>query len=96
MVQRDGMPHKVLAHNLLSNPARDLWIQVPRGQHGDLMVMGNIDGRDYHLAVRLRFGREFLCLHTDEKTGVLMDELMALGFRGFHKFRYFRWAKNPL
>lgn len=89
-IARNDMPHKVLATAMLGCPERVQWVEVEKGGPGDLMVMGNVDGRDYHLAVRLKFGREHFCIHTDEKTGVTIDNIQTLGFRGYHRFRYFR------
>lgn len=87
----DINPHG-LARRLMDPDTREEWIEVNEGRakHGDIVVMGNVDGRDYHMGVRLRIGQQVLCIHTDEKTGCVVEDIATLPIKGYHKIRYFR------
>lgn len=90
----DVGPHG-LARRLLAPEVREEWVEVKNGRHGDIMIMGNIDGRDYHMGVRLRIGQQHVVIHTeyhtDSGTGaVVVEDVSTLSFRGYHKIRYFR------
>jgi cell wall-associated NlpC family hydrolase len=89
-IQRMDINHYGLARRLLEPEVVEDWIEVPNGKNGDVMVMGNVDGRDYHLGLRLRFGNNHMVLHTEEKIGVVLDDIQTLSVRGYHKIRYRR------
>lgn len=99
-MKRDEETHtpKELAKRLMDPTIRSEWIEITRNGHsshdlgksGDIMVMGNIDGRSYHLGVRLQFGAQHVVVHADERNGIVVDDVITLPFKGYNKIRYFR------
>jgi hypothetical protein len=89
-IQRVELNHHGLARRLMQPEVAEDWIEVPIGRAGDVILMGNVDGRDYHLGLRLKFGNQHMVIHTEEKVGVTLDDIITLPVRGYHKIRYLR------
>lgn len=96
-IERTDISYTALAKTMLKHEDRRHWIQVDTPEHGDLILMGNVDGRDFHLGTYIMVGCTALCIHTDGPNdgtvggpGVMVDDVVALGIRGFHSFRYLR------
>jgi cell wall-associated NlpC family hydrolase len=81
---------RAVARAILGHPERARWERVPQPFDGALVLMGNIQGRDFHLGVAVADGRQMLVLHTDDGPGVIADDLMSLPARGFHNITFFR------
>jgi cell wall-associated NlpC family hydrolase len=89
-IARQTAEPRSVARALLSHPDRARWEKVDKPFDGALVLMGNVDGRDFHLGVAVADGRQMLVLHTDEGPGVMADDLLTLPARGFHNITFFR------
>jgi cell wall-associated NlpC family hydrolase len=69
---------------------RQRWDEVKEPHDGDVALMGNVDGRNFHVGVAVLLGRVFSVLHADEKAGVIVDDVVSLPVKGFHRINYFR------
>lgn len=91
-IARETAEPRAAARAILAHPERAAWERVSSARDGDLVLMGNIDGRDFHLGVFVADGARRLVLHTDAPTGVVADDWPTLLAKGFHNVRYFRRA----
>jgi cell wall-associated NlpC family hydrolase len=89
-IARPTAEPRAVARAILAHPERAAWEKVAEPFDGALVLMGNVDGRDFHLGVAVADGRQMLVLHTDEGPGVMADDLLTLPARGFHKITFFR------
>jgi len=89
-IAREAAEPRATARAILGHPERVMWERVAPPQDGDLVLMGNVDGRDFHLGVFVADGARRLVLHTDAPTGVVADDWPTLLAKGFHNVRYFR------
>jgi cell wall-associated NlpC family hydrolase len=89
-ITRASAEPRAVARAILGHPERSRWERVSQPFDGALVLMGNIQGRDFHLGVAVADGRQMLVLHTDEGPGVMADDLLTLPARGFHNITFFR------
>ena len=80
------------AEAMLSHPEREKWQQVETidAQDGDIVLMGNVSGRDFHLGTYVVVNSLGLVLHTNPANGVVADDLPSLRSIGFNYLRIFR------
>lgn len=83
---------RAVARNLLRHPDRERWAQLPEGAEGDgdLVVMGNVDGRNYHIGLALFLGRQFVIVHAEYPSGVTYDDRFSLEAKGYNQIHFFR------
>lgn len=83
---------RVVARNLLNNPERGHWSQLKDGAEGDgdFVLMGNIDGRNYHIGMAVFLGRQFVVVHAEHPSGVIYDDVPSLQVKGYNKINFFR------
>jgi NlpC/P60 family len=81
-----------LARHLIriSQGGPQAWQATGKPTDGDIVVMGNIDGRDYHMGVYVRLCRSYAVIHTEEGSGVIIDDVPSLPLKGFHRITYYR------
>ena len=80
------------AEAMLSHAERQNWREIAEheAQDGDLVLMGNVAKRDFHLGTYVVPGTAGVVLHIDEKNGVVADDLPSLRSIGFRYLRIFR------
>lgn len=72
-------------------PVRGHWRKVTGlARHWDVVVMGNIDGREFHLGRCLMQRGQFGVLHVEPRLGVVFDDLPTLRLKGFNRVDHFR------
>lgn len=82
-----------VAHGLLNNPARKLWRRIDdpnAAAEGDIALMGNVDGRNYHIGTAVFLGRNFVVLHAEHPAGVTWDDVPSLRVKGYNRITFFR------
>jgi cell wall-associated NlpC family hydrolase len=80
------------AEAMMLHPERLNWREVPdaEARDGDLVLMGNVAKRDFHLGVFVVPVTAGVVLHVDQGRGVVADDLPALRAIGFAYARLFR------
>lgn len=80
------------AEAMLSHPERENWMEIPahEAQDLDLILMGNVLGRDFHLGLFMQAGSNVGVLHVDQTRGVVFDDMPSLKASGFNYLRAFR------
>lgn len=80
------------AEAMLAHEERRNWREVPEhaARDGDLVLMGNVARRDFHLGTFVVPGTAGVVLHVDRAAGVVADDLPALRSIGFNYLRLFR------
>lgn len=82
------------AEAMLNHVERQNWIEVEEhnAKDGDLVLMGNVLRRDFHLGTFIIATTQGVVLHINEFSGVVADDLPSLRSIGFHYLRIFRRA----
>lgn len=77
---------------LLKHPERLLWGEVLESQarEFDLVLMGNVAGRDFHLGTVIVPSTAKQVLHISQYAGVVVDDIPTLKATGFNYLRFFR------
>ncbi|QIJ76188.1 peptidoglycan endopeptidase [Methylobacterium sp. NI91] len=85
------------AEAMLNHAERQNWREIPEheARDGDLVLMGNVAGRDFHLGTYVVPSTAGVVLHINERAGVVADDLPALRAIGFHYLRMFRRSVVP-
>ncbi|WP_018261880.1 NlpC/P60 family protein [Methylobacterium sp. WSM2598] len=85
------------AEAMLAHPERARWTEVSDAQarDGDLVLMGNVIRRDFHLGTFVVPVTAGVILHVDQGRGVVADDLPALRSIGFVYTRLFRRTAEP-
>jgi len=80
------------AEAMLSHPERQAWDEIPEGEARelDLVLMGNVAKRDFHLGTFIKPGTVGAVMHIDKVAGVVVDDIPALKASGYNFLRYFR------
>jgi cell wall-associated NlpC family hydrolase len=80
------------AEAMLSHPERQAWGEVEEAEARelDLVLMGNVAKRDFHLGTFICPGTTGAVLHIDRITGVIVDDIPALRAIGFNYLRFYR------
>ncbi|MCB5173639.1 NlpC/P60 family protein [Microvirga lenta] len=80
------------AEAMLSHPERQAWEEVPESeaQDLDLVLMGNVAKRDFHLGTFVRMTTTGAVIHIDKAAGVVVDDIPALRAIGYNHLRVFR------
>jgi cell wall-associated NlpC family hydrolase len=77
---------------MLSHPERQAWEEIPEAEARelDLVLMGNVAKRDFHLGTYIFPATTPAVIHIDRRSGVVVDDLPALRASGFNYLRIFR------
>lgn len=80
------------AEAMLTHEERRNWREIPEheARDGDLVLMGNVAKRDFHLGTFVIPGTAGVVLHVDQHAGVVADDIPALRSVGFNYLRIFR------
>lgn len=80
------------AEAMLAHPERSRWTEVSPtdARDGDLVLMGNVARRDFHLGTFVVPVTAGVVLHTDPRTGVVADDVPSLRGVGWNYLRLFR------
>ncbi|KAB7783490.1 NlpC/P60 family protein [Methylorubrum populi] len=80
------------AEAMLNHAERQNWREIPEheARDGDLVLMGNVARRDFHLGTYVVPGTAGVVLHIDKANGVVADDLPSLRAIGFHYLKVFR------
>lgn len=80
------------AEAMLSHPERHSWEEVPEpdARDLDLVLMGNVAKRDFHLGTYVVPVTTGMVIHTDQAVGVCVHDVPALKAIGFNYLRFFR------
>jgi cell wall-associated NlpC family hydrolase len=80
------------AEAMLSHTERDAWEEVPESEARelDLVLMGNVAKRDFHLGTYIVPATTGAVIHIDKAAGVVVDDLPALRASGFNYCRFWR------
>lgn len=83
---------RATARAILKSDERLSWHLLPVGAEGDgdLALMGNVDGRNYHIGVAMFIGSQFAVVHTEYPSGVTFDDIPSLRIKGYNTINYFR------
>lgn len=84
------------AEVMLGHAERKNWreIQEYEASDGDLVLMGNVAKRDFHLGTFVVPEIAGIVLHVDHGAGVVADDLPSLRSVGFNYLRLFKRAGN--
>ncbi len=84
------------AEAMLSHPERQAWEEIPEAEARelDLVLMGNVQKRDFHLGTYIVPVTTGAVIHIDKSAGVVVDDIPALKASGYNFLRYFR-RKDP-
>lgn len=68
------------AETMLNHAERQNWREIPEheARDGDLVLMGNVAGRDFHLGTYVVAGTAGVVLHIRETVGVVANDLPSL------------------
>lgn len=79
------------AEAMLNHAERQNWREIAEheAQDGDLVLMGNVGGRDFHLGTFVVAGTAGVVLHIREAVGAIADDLPSLRATGFNYLRCF-------
>ena len=80
------------AEAMLSHPERQAWEEVSESeaQDLDLVLMGNVAKRDFHLGTFVRMTTTGAVIHIDKAAGVVVDDIPTLRAIGFNHLRFWR------
>lgn len=80
------------AEAMLGHPERKNWREIPEHEagDGDLVLMGNVIRRDFHLGTFVVPETAGMVLHVDRLAGVIADDLPSLRSIGFNYVRCFQ------
>ncbi|WP_132254745.1 NlpC/P60 family protein [Methylobacterium segetis] len=80
------------AEAMLAHEERRNWRETPEheARDGDLVLMGNVAKRDFHLGTFVVPGTAGVVLHVDQHAGVVADDIPALRSVGFNYLKFFR------
>lgn len=80
------------AEAMLNHPERGNWHEIPEheARDGDLVLMGNVAKRDFHLGTFIVPATSGVVLHINEQSGVVVDDVPSLQAIGFNYLRIFR------
>jgi len=80
------------AEAMLSHPERQAWDEVTEAEARelDLVLMGNVAKRDFHLGTYIIPATAPAVIHIDKVAGVVVDDIPALRASGFNFLRFFR------
>jgi hypothetical protein len=83
---------RAMAEALLVHPERQAWDEVPEGEARelDLVLMGNVAKRDFHLGTVIQPSTRWVILHIDRTVGVVADDAPALRASGFNHLTFYR------
>ncbi|GEL42249.1 hypothetical protein MEX01_28400 [Methylorubrum extorquens] len=84
------------AEAMLNHAERQNWREIPEheAKDGDLVLMGNVAGRDFHLGTYVVAGTAGVVLHIRETVGVVADDLQSLRAIGFNYLRCFKRCRD--
>lgn len=84
------------AEAMLLHPERNLWdeIQDYEARHLDLVLMGNVRKRDFHLGTYIRDGARGGIMHITQANGVVYEMPAALKNSGFAYQKFFRRTRQ--
>lgn len=82
------------AEAMLGHAERENWREISEieARDGDLVLMGNVIRRDFHLGTFVVPETAGMVLHVDRLAGVIADDLPSLRSIGFNYLRCFRRA----
>jgi hypothetical protein len=77
---------------MLSHPERQAWEEVsePDVKELDLVLMGNVAKRDFHLGTFIIPATVGAVIHIDKAAGVVVDDIPALKASGFNYLKFYR------
>lgn len=84
------------AEAMLAHPERQSWEEVSESEARelDLVLMGNVQKRDFHLGTYIVPATTGAVIHIDKAAGVVVDDIPALKASGYNFLRYFRRIAN--
>ena len=84
------------AEAMLNHEERRNWVEIQdhEARDGDLVLMGNVVKRDFHLGTFVIPVTAGMVVHVDRDRGVVADDLPTLRAIGFNYTRVFRRADN--
>ena len=81
---------RAAAEAMLAHSERALWREVEQPHDLDLVLMGNVAKRDFHLGTFVVPVTAGIVLHIDKANGVVADDIPSLRATGFNYLRFFR------
>ncbi|MGA0595391.1 peptidoglycan endopeptidase [Enterovirga sp. CN4-39] len=81
---------RAAAEAMLSHPERQAWEEVEHPEDLDIVLMGNVAKRDFHLGTFVIPAISGVVVHTDQANGVVADDIPSLKAVGFNYLRFFR------
>jgi cell wall-associated NlpC family hydrolase len=80
------------AEAMLSHPERQAWEEIPEAEARklDLVLMGNVRKRDFHLGTYIVPATTGTVIHIDKTAGVVVDDIPALKASGFNYLKFYR------
>lgn len=80
------------AEAMLTHPERQAWEEVTEAEVEDLdlVLMGNVAKRDFHLGTYVKLTTNGAVLHIDHHAGVVVDDIPALRAIGFNYLKFYR------
>jgi cell wall-associated NlpC family hydrolase len=80
------------AEAMLSHPEREAWEEIPEAEARelDLVLMGNVAKRDFHLGTYIVPATTGAVIHIDKAAGVVVDDIPALKASGFSYLKFYR------
>lgn len=86
---------RAAAEAMLAHPEREAWAELAgQPQDLDLVLMGNVAKRDFHLGTFVVPAIAGIVLHIDQRNGVVADDIPSLQATGFNYLRFFRRARS--
>jgi cell wall-associated NlpC family hydrolase len=91
-LQAEPATTREAAEAMLAHPERANWQEVASPQDLDLVLMGNVLKRDFHLGIYVLIGSSGSVLHCDRDRGVVRASVSILRQTGYNYLRFFRRA----
>lgn len=89
-IHPDDRDPNAMVGNLARRAEAKQWQDVDYPKAGDIVIMGNVDGRQFHMGVVVFMNSVCCVVHTDSNSGVVVDDIVALPVKGFNQIRYKR------
>ncbi len=82
---------QAIARTLLRESERSLWQRHEQAEEWDVVLMGNVDQRPFHMGICVRLKGQFLVLHAEGApvNRVILDDLPALTLKGFNRLEFY-------
>jgi hypothetical protein len=83
---------QAIARTLLKHPTKEQWKMHEVAEEWDVVLMGNVDQRPFHMGICVRVKGQFAVLHAEAApvNRVILDDLPALSLKGFNRLEFYR------